>query len=300
MVALAAFSTITNALPQYTSAEGRRQKHEYAAGQQQGANKAGVLTLTSIETVVALVTVTATASAQSTGSSAPSATVLSSSQSSTLIESPPTQPSVQSKAASPTIAYAVASSTAGTSAGSSSSINADMIVAIMPKAKSCDGAPFPSECATASQAVGPLSQSFSKYQISNKGAQAAILALIALESGELKYNMPHSGNPAPGKGTRNMQSPNFNSKYANDVLGPAAVSNQTPQQIVDALRNNPATDFGSAAWFLSTQCPSVLQQFATDANGAWGAYLGSGCIGTTDTADRNAYWTAAKKALGVA
>lgn len=190
-------------------------------------------------------------------------------------------------------------SNAGTSGTTGSDITADMIKAIMPSAASCANAPFPSECRTADQAAPLFAQSFTKYNINSKAAQAAVLALVALESGELKYNKAHYGDVVAGKGTRNMQYPNFNQKYATDALGAGAIAGKDAAGILTALLANDATDFGSAAWFLSTQCPSVLQQFSTNPTAAWTAYLGPGCVGTTDTAQRDGYWTAAKKALGV-
>lgn len=180
-----------------------------------------------------------------------------------------------------------------------SGITVDMIRTIMPSAASCANAPFPAECRTADQAAPLFAQSFTEYNINSKAAQAAVLALVALESGELKYNKAHYGDVVAGKGTRNMQSPTFNQKYASDVLGASNIAGKDAAGILSALLASDATDFGSAAWFLSTQCPTVLQQFSTNPAAAWTAYLGPNCIGTTDTTQRDGYWAAAKKALGV-
>ena len=175
-----------------------------------------------------------------------------------------------------------------------------MILAVMPSAASCAGAPFAGECATAGQAVQPLLTSFGTYQITSKGAQAAIVALIAYESGELKYNHNHFPAPGrPGQGTRNMQMADNNAAYGAAVLGAADTAGKDAEDVLTELRANPTYDFGSAAWYLSTKCPAVLQQFATDPAGAWPAYLGSACVGTTDNPQRDAYWTKAMAAFNV-
>ena len=89
------------------------------------------------------------------------------------------------------------------------------------------------------------------------------------------------------------------SEYATAVYGAAKVSAAGSPDAVLNLVSNDADSFASASWFLATKCPNVLAQFDTDLSGAWTAYLGSDCIGTTDTSDRDAFWTAAKKAFGI-
>lgn len=174
-----------------------------------------------------------------------------------------------------------------------------MIAAIAPLSSSCDNAPAAGECATAAQAAPALAVSFSKYGITSKGAQAAVIALEAFESGQFKYKMNHYPG-VPGQGTRNMMSPTFVSEYATAILGAASVSGAgAPAAVLALVNRNDNDSFGSGAWFLSTKCPAVLAQFASSPDTAWTAYLGSGCIGTSDTSDRDAFWTAAKTALGV-
>jgi hypothetical protein len=169
----------------------------------------------------------------------------------------------------------------------------------MPSAASCANAPFPSQCKTAAQAAPFVSAAWSKYSINSKAAQAATLALQAVESGEYKYDHGEFPSPIPGKGTRNMQSADFNNKYATQLYGAAKVAAAGDPDSVLALVNNDADSFASASWFLATNCPGVLTQFATDPESAWTAYLGPGCIGTTPSDARTQYWNAAKKALGV-
>lgn len=99
-----------------------------------------------------------------------------------------------------------------------------------------------------------------------------------------------------------MQSPSYNKKYASSLPSLAdqlpAVSN-SPADLLDLLRANEAFDFGSGAWFLTTQCPadvrSALQK--GDETG-WSRYI-SDCVGTSVTDERKAYWERAVKALGV-
>jgi len=188
-----------------------------------------------------------------------------------------------------------ASGTVTASSKSGISLNPSVIQAIMPSSNSCSGAEFPDECATAEQAAPFIAQGWTTYNLTCKAAQAATLALMAYESGEFKYNQAHFP-PTPGKGTRNMQSPTFNIKYAADVFGASASSD--PTTALDSVLPGQYS-FASASWFLATQCPSVLEQFASDPDGAWTEYLGSNCIGTIDNSQRDAYWASAKRALGV-
>jgi hypothetical protein len=169
----------------------------------------------------------------------------------------------------------------------------------MPTSNSCDNAPFPAQCRTAAQGAPFVASAWDKYKINSKAAQAATLALQAVESGEFKYDHSEFPTPTPGKGTRNMQSPAFNSQYATQLYGAAKVAAAGDPDSVLALVNDDADSFASASWFLATQCPDVLTQFSTDPESAWTAYLGSGCIGTTPSDQRTQYWNAAKKAFGI-
>jgi hypothetical protein len=181
-------------------------------------------------------------------------------------------------------------------ASGSGQVDAGIIQQIMPKAAACSGGDHSDECRTADQAAPFINAAFSKYKIASKAAQAATLALQALESGEYKYNTPIVA--VEGKGTRNMQSLAFNTKYATSLYGADKLQGLDGNGI-RALVLGDADSFGSASWFLATQCPSVLTQFDSDPEGAWTAMHGPSCISTTMTDQRIAYWTAAKKALGV-
>lgn len=107
----------------------------------------------------------------------------------------------------------------------------------------------------------------------------------------------YTNNPA-----RNMQSPSFNKKYASslpelkDKL--PSVSN-SPADLLDLLRNDGTTDFGSGAWFLTTQCSKEVRAALADGSeSGWERYI-SDCVGTSVTDERREYWERAVEALGV-
>lgn len=175
---------------------------------------------------------------------------------------------------------------------------------IMPSASSCSsGAPSagPNECATATQAIGPLIASFQRYNISSAGEQAAIIAWIALESAELKYNVNHfPGNP--GQGTRVMLMPPFIAKYVASMpqmAGEAAQAGNDPVKMLGLVLDD-GHSFGAGAWFVSSQCtPEVRRRLAEGTEEGWSMWI-SGCVGTTVTDQRKQYWVKAKEALNVA
>ncbi|KAF1999519.1 hypothetical protein P154DRAFT_407506, partial [Amniculicola lignicola CBS 123094] len=173
-----------------------------------------------------------------------------------------------------------------------STLTAEMLVKIAPTTASCYSAPFPDECHTADQAVAPLTASFQKYSLTTPGEQAAVIALMLFESTSFQYNKNHYPG-IPGQGTKNMQSPAFNQKYAEflypDQVQVAAV--QGPAAVLDLVSGVEDT-FGSAAWFLTTQCDaSVKAGLATGLDAGWTAYMA--CIWTSRSAERDALWTAA-------
>lgn len=99
-----------------------------------------------------------------------------------------------------------------------------------------------------------------------------------------------------------MQSPSFNDKYASSIpeLADAyAAATGDVAAILNLLLSDEKYDFGSAAWFLTTQCSeSVREALQTGSEQGWEGYI-SGCVGTTVTDDRKAYWSRAVEALGV-
>ncbi|KAL8952957.1 MAG: hypothetical protein Q9222_001176 [Ikaeria aurantiellina] len=86
---------------------------------------------------------------------------------------------------------------------------AGSLLAIAPKANTCANATFPKECKTASEAAPFINHSFATYGITTAGEAAAVVAIMAFESGDFKYNINHFPG-RPGQGTRNMQSPALN------------------------------------------------------------------------------------------
>ncbi|CAG8329104.1 unnamed protein product [Penicillium nalgiovense] len=175
------------------------------------------------------------------------------------------------------------------------------LITIAPSSKSCANAPAEGECATAKQAAKFTSQSFDTYKVTSKAEQAAIVSLMAFETEDFKYNKNHFPGVA-GQGTRNMQSPAFNKKYASslpelkDKL--PSVSN-SPAELLDLLRSDSATDFGSGAWFLTTQCSkNVRTALADGSETGWQRFI-SDCVRTSVTEERREYWERAVKAIGV-
>ncbi|KAL2828271.1 hypothetical protein BDW59DRAFT_159859 [Aspergillus cavernicola] len=181
-------------------------------------------------------------------------------------------------------------------------INSTQILAIAPKSASCAGAPEAAdgECATADQAAPAVSKAFNKYGITSKAEQAAVLGLIAFESGEFVYSRNHFPG-VPGQGTRNMQSPAFNKEYAASL--PALADRfesvqDNPAAVLDLLLEDLAVDFGSGAWFLKTQCSdSVREALQTGSEEGWEGYIVD-CVGTEANEERKGYWADAVEALG--
>jgi hypothetical protein len=99
-----------------------------------------------------------------------------------------------------------------------------------------------------------------------------------------------------------MQSPEFNAQYAESIpaLKPelGAISGQA-EAVLELLLKDESYDFGSAAWFLTTQCePNVRAALKSGTEEGWQTYITS-CVGTTVTEDRKVIWERAVKALQV-
>ncbi|GIJ89930.1 hypothetical protein Asppvi_008876 [Aspergillus pseudoviridinutans] len=179
-------------------------------------------------------------------------------------------------------------------------ITAAQIETIAPKSKSCTDAPAPGECATSEQAAGNIAKSFETYKVTSVAEQAAVIGLMAFESLDFEYNRNHFPGVA-GQGTRNMQSPAFNAKYAASLPALAdklkGVSGD-PAGVLDLLLSNEEYDFGSGAWFLTTQCSQdVRSELQSGSEAGWQKYITS-CVGTDANEERKAYWTRAVQALG--
>ncbi|CAD0089919.1 unnamed protein product [Aureobasidium vineae] len=173
------------------------------------------------------------------------------------------------------------------------------IAIIAPDSISCTEAAYPAECATATHAAPYINLAFTTFSIHDFGTQASLLALILYESGSFKYNINHYPG-VPGQGTRNMQNPAFNLKYAQWLAANMTDSGISVQQVekaeaegvvqVLALVNNDRWGFASAAWFLVTQCDGEIRRgLAGLTEEGWNAYL-TDCVGTTVTDERTAIW----------
>ncbi|KAK1636583.1 hypothetical protein BDP81DRAFT_394252 [Colletotrichum phormii] len=194
-------------------------------------------------------------------------------------------------------------------------LNATSIIAqTAPKSTSCDGVTsFPEECATASHVASYLPQAFQKYAIYSKGEMAAVLSLMAFETGDFRYNRNHFPSPGrPGQGTRNLQMAGYNLMYAlsipelaskaTEIAGGVtdgnSLTDDKKNEILDLVLPDDYT-WGSAAWFLATQCDDDVKENLA-AGTVKGFTLYMDCIGTSGTDDRVEYWSRAKGAFGVA
>jgi len=182
---------------------------------------------------------------------------------------------------------------------------AQMLLEIAPSSSSCVSTN--SECRTNIQAAPYLIQAFIDYKITNVHEMAAVLALVAFESVSFQFNTNQAG--TAGQGTRNMQMFNYNYLYASSIpalqsqvtsIASSASSATTAQQnAIRALVLPDTYAWASAAWFLTTQCSSTIRQsLQAGGSAGWQAYI-SQCVGTTVTAERTAFWTAANTAFGI-
>ena len=97
-----------------------------------------------------------------------------------------------------------------------------------------------------------------------------------------------------------MQSPEYNAKYAQsipEISDEVTAANGDVAQILDLLLSEGEYDFGSGAWFLTTQCSKeVREQLQSGNEQGWEAYI-TQCVGTEANADRKAYWQKAVEVL---
>lgn len=180
---------------------------------------------------------------------------------------------------------------------------------IAPLSVSCASAPFPSECATASTAAPFLIAAMSSYSITSAPELAALLSLIAFETGDFRYDRNHYPG-RPGQGTRNMQMGSFNLEYARAIpelaTGVAQIAgSRTAEQLSDAEINavrelvlDDKYSWASAAWFYVTKCGGVRAEVQKGGQEGFEAYMQ--CVGVQATADRLEYWKRAKEAFGIA
>lgn len=179
----------------------------------------------------------------------------------------------------------------------------DLILAIMPTSGSCasgSGA-FASDCRTNVQAAPFLISAMAEYNINTAGAIAAVLALVGVESADLKFK--HNVSPGrPGQGTSAMLMPDNVAKYAGSIpelKEQVAAAGGDVGKVLDLVVDDKYS-FAAAAWWLSAQCgEEVVKDLATASDAAWGKYMT--CVGVdAGDATRVAYWGRAKGAFGLA
>ena len=171
------------------------------------------------------------------------------------------------------------------------------LLTIVPDASSCANASFPSECATASAALNPILDGFTKYCVTTAPEKAALLSWMAYESDEFKYNQNHFPG-RPGQGTRCMMMPNFVKEYVLSIPELASQAAGKDDVAVLALVQPDEYSFASAAWFYSTHCTDdIKQSVQTGSKSGWTSFL-TECVGTTVNESREVYWTRAMQALG--
>lgn len=179
------------------------------------------------------------------------------------------------------------------------SLTADDLAMIAPDTLSCNGAPFPDECADAKTAAAALNKAFAKYDIKTTGEQAALVAYTLFESGNYKYSKNHFPG-RPGQGTRMMAMPNFVAQYVAAIADPASVSTATAAGVDAVLALANADDeksFGAAAWFYSTQCNAQVKAgVQAETVDGWHAFL-TQCVGTEAAPERDQSWVAAKQIM---
>ncbi|KAK4631363.1 hypothetical protein CLAFUW4_02426 [Fulvia fulva] len=187
-------------------------------------------------------------------------------------------------------------------------ITPQSLITLAPSTSSCASASYPDECRTASIAAPAIAASFKQFKLNTFGAQAAAVAIQLFESGNFQYSKNHFPAPGrPGQGTRNMQSPAFNEKYA-EYLATVPGSGITEEQVEAAKAKGPADvlelvngdrwGFGSAAWFIGTQCSEDVRK-GLDLGTQVGFERGlTECAGTEVTADRISGWRLVVKGGG--
>lgn len=76
-------------------------------------------------------------------------------------------------------------------AASQAQVTVDQILAIAPNSSTCDNPPAVGECATAEDGTPAINESFDTYNVTSLAEQAALIALMAFETLEFKYNHNH-------------------------------------------------------------------------------------------------------------
>ncbi|KAF5381128.1 hypothetical protein D9757_009421 [Collybiopsis confluens] len=173
---------------------------------------------------------------------------------------------------------------------------------------------FLDECRTAAQALPFVNKGFSDYNITSLGEKAAMLSLMAFESGGFQFNVNHFPG-RPGQGTRNLME--FPSIYQYALSQPflshqtlalvpnhtvsnsyAALSNSTKNAILSLVLSDNLS-FASAMWFYTQSgtgsggkpprgcldMPGMVSGLQAQTEKGWENYIES-CVGTSVTNDR--------------
>ncbi|KAH8676194.1 hypothetical protein BX600DRAFT_508369 [Xylariales sp. PMI_506] len=176
-----------------------------------------------------------------------------------------------------------------------------IILQIAPDSASCSDT---TECRTAAQAAPYLVDAMSQYGVTQVGAIAGVLSLMAFESVSFEYK--HNVSPGrPGQGTANMQMFSYNQQYASSIPALASqvsalgsdVTSDDGMNALLALVTPDEYNFGSGPWYLSTFCSDIRDELNAGTDAGFSAYMG--CVGTTMTSDRQAFWDRAKTAFGL-
>jgi len=194
-------------------------------------------------------------------------------------------------------------------APSSGDVTPQAIIAVSPNAASCAGQ---ASCRTADQAAPLINQAFAKFGIDSKGEKAALLSLMAFETGGFVFDTNQFPGRA-GQGTRNMMLFPFMIKYALETpevapqvaqVAPGLTATSNPDAVAPAVQNavralvlRDDLSFASASWFLKTKCAaSFSSDLKSGTQASYESYL-TGCIGTTVTPERIAGFQKAIAAL---
>jgi hypothetical protein len=178
-------------------------------------------------------------------------------------------------------------------------ISAETLTKMMPDQK-CEGKD--DDCRTPAQAA----PSMARYHINNTNEIAAIVSLMALESGNFTYK--HNVYPGRrGQGTVNMQMASFNLEYAKSIpciQGKVAnittvegASNATLDYILSLVTVD-KYNFGSAAWFYTTKClPESRNDLQKNITEGFATYMK--CVGVEAGGERTTYLNRAMAAFGL-
>ncbi|MCJ1324529.1 hypothetical protein MMC10_001191 [Thelotrema lepadinum] len=201
--------------------------------------------------------------------------------------------------------------------GDIGSVNFTSVLAqVAPKSNSCTRALAneTAECATASSASIPFLKSLLQYNLTTKNQVAAIVSLVAFETGEFLYDYHHFPASQPGWCTRAMMMPDNVVLYAKSLpnlpanlatlktaTNASSVSNSTLDDMCHYLTSDPVLDFGAPSWYLTSVCsPDIQSGLKTGGQTEWAAYMKL-CVGVDtslpDEAGRIPYYTAAINAL---